>query len=181
MEAYMKTMTAAALGLALALAPAAAQQPTVTIPMNLITDGGIGAPIGNVRAEDTGGGLKLTPELAGLPPGPHGLHLHEKPACGPGERDGRMQAGLAAGDHWDPAHTGKHLGPGGQGHKGDLPVLMVDPDGTATTPLAAPNLTVADLAGHALVIHQGGDNYSDQPQPLGGGGARIACGVAERE
>ena len=27
------------------------------------------------------------------------------------------------------------------------------------------------------MIHAGGDNYSDQPQPLGGGGARIACGV----
>ena len=23
----------------------------------------------------------------------------------------------------------------------------------------------------------GGDNYADQPQPLGGGGGRIACGV----
>jgi superoxide dismutase, Cu-Zn family len=27
------------------------------------------------------------------------------------------------------------------------------------------------------MIHAGGDNYADQPQPLGGGGARIACGV----
>ena len=26
---------------------------------------------------------------------------------------------------------------------------------------------------------RGGDNYSDQPVPLGGGGARIACGVAK--
>ena len=31
----------------------------------------------------------------------------------------------------------------------------------------------------ALAIHVGGDNYSDQPAPLGGGGARIACGVVE--
>jgi superoxide dismutase, Cu-Zn family len=177
----MKAMTAAALGLVLALAPAAVRAATMTIPMNLITDRGVGAPIGNVRAEDTSAGLKLTPELAGLPPGPHGFHLHEKAACGPGENDNRMQAGLAAGGHWDPALTGKHLGPGGQGHKGDVPVLTVAPDGTATTPVVAPNLAVADLAGHALVVHQGGDNYSDQPQPLGGGGARIACGVAARE
>jgi Cu-Zn family superoxide dismutase len=33
--------------------------------------------------------------------------------------------------------------------------------------------------GNELVIHIGGDNYSDQPQPLGGGGARIACGAIE--
>jgi len=36
---------------------------------------------------------------------------------------------------------------------------------------------LADLAGHSLMIHAGGDNHSDHPMPLGGGGARIACGV----
>jgi superoxide dismutase, Cu-Zn family len=27
------------------------------------------------------------------------------------------------------------------------------------------------------MIHAGGDNYADAPKPLGGGGARVACGV----
>ncbi len=27
------------------------------------------------------------------------------------------------------------------------------------------------------MIHAGGDNYSDTPEKLGGGGARVACGV----
>jgi Cu-Zn family superoxide dismutase len=27
------------------------------------------------------------------------------------------------------------------------------------------------------MIHAGGDTYSDMPAPLGGGGARLACGV----
>ena len=36
---------------------------------------------------------------------------------------------------------------------------------------------LADVKGRAIMIHAGGDNYSDQPAPLGGGGARIACGV----
>jgi Cu-Zn family superoxide dismutase len=168
-----------ALGLVLALAPAAAFADTVTIPMRLITDQGIGSPIGFVRAEDETGGVKLTPELAGLPPGPHGFHLHDKPSCQPAEKDGRTQAGLAAGGHWDPQGTGKHLGPGGGGHKGDLPVLQVGPDGTAKAPVEVSGLAVSDLKGHALMIHAGGDNYSDQPQPLGGGGARIACGLVE--
>jgi Copper/zinc superoxide dismutase (SODC) len=35
-----------------------------------------------------------------------------------------------------------------------------------------------DVKGRSVMIHAGGDNYSDQPAPLGGGGARIACGVA---
>jgi Cu/Zn superoxide dismutase len=30
---------------------------------------------------------------------------------------------------------------------------------------------------HAAMQHPNGDNYSDTPKPLGGGGARIACGV----
>ena len=38
-------------------------------------------------------------------------------------------------------------------------------------------LKVADMEGHALMIHAGGDNYADAPKPLGGGGERIACGV----
>jgi Cu-Zn family superoxide dismutase len=29
------------------------------------------------------------------------------------------------------------------------------------------------------MIHAGGDNYSDHPEKLGGGGARIACGVVK--
>lgn len=37
--------------------------------------------------------------------------------------------------------------------------------------------SVEALEGHALIIHAGGDNYSDAPAPLGGGGARLACGV----
>jgi Cu-Zn family superoxide dismutase len=28
------------------------------------------------------------------------------------------------------------------------------------------------------MVHVGGDNFSDQPEPLGGGGARIGCGIA---
>jgi Cu-Zn family superoxide dismutase len=41
--------------------------------------------------------------------------------------------------------------------------------------VVAPHLKVDDLQGHSIMIHMGGDNYSDQPAPLGGGGARIAC------
>ncbi|NIY58922.1 superoxide dismutase family protein, partial [Francisella orientalis] len=34
-----------------------------------------------------------------------------------------------------------------------------------------------ELEGHSLMIHEGGDNYSDTPKPLGGGGTRMWCGV----
>ena len=56
---------------------------------------------------------------------------------------------------------------------------MVNDDGTTPTSVVAPRLSTADLRGKALVVHAGGDTYSDTP-PLGGGGARIACGVISR-
>jgi Cu-Zn family superoxide dismutase len=86
----------------------------------------------------------------------------------------------AAGGHLDPAHTGKHEGPDGAGHLGDLPVLNVAADGTATQTLTAPHIKdIGLLRNRALVIHAGADNYSDSPAPLGGGGARFACGAIE--
>jgi len=151
-----------------------------SIQIHAISANGVGMALGTIVAKDTAQGLMLTPQLTGLAPaGPHGFHLHEKGDCGPGPgADGRPAAGMAAGGHYDPAKTGKHHGPHDKGgHKGDLPPLVVNPDGAATLPVLAPHLKVRDLAGKALMIHVGGDNYSDTPAPLGGGGPRIACGV----
>ena len=86
-----------------------------------------------------------------------------------------MGSGLAAGGHFDPAKAGRHEGPKGQGHLGDLPILVVDKSGIAKKSVTVPRLSVADLWGRAIVIHAGGDNYADQPKALGGGGARVAC------
>src|SRR6266851_4368960 len=84
----------------------------------------------------------------------------------------------AAGGHYDPAHAKKHLGPlSAAGHRGDLPMLVVDSRGDATQAVTAAHLTVEQIRGRSIMIHAGGDNYSDTPAPLGGGGARIACGV----
>jgi len=151
-----------------------------TITINMIDANGVGKNIGTLELSDTNGGLRITPQLADLPPGDHGFHVHVNPNCGPGNGpNGQPAAGIAAGGHYDPANTGKHLGPLGDGHKGDVPVLSVDASGKATKAVVAPHLTVAEVKGHAIMIHAGGDNYSDQPAALGGGGGRIACGVAK--
>ena len=51
-------------------------------------------------------------------------------------------------------------------------------DGTSSNPVLAPRLkTIAQIKGRALMIHAGGDNHSDMPTPLGGGGERLLCGV----
>ena len=72
-----------------------------------------------------------------------------------------------------------YIGPMGEGHLGDLPRVDVAADGSARASLTAPRIKdVAALKGKTLMLHAGGDNYSDTP-PLGGGGARYACGVLE--
>lgn len=153
----------------------------LTADMRAVTADGIGRTVGIVQIADGPSGAVLTPQLAGLPPGTHGFHVHERGDCGPAPNaQGQVVAAGAAGGHWDPAGTGKHLGPQGDGHLGDLPALVVAADGTAAMPVTAPRITdVSQLTGLALMIHAGGDNHSDHPQPLGGGGARIACGVLQ--
>lgn len=145
---------------------------SLVIQMNLVAPTGSGESIGTVTAEDTPYGLLLTPNLKKLPPGIHGFHIHANPTC--------ADSGKAAGGHLDPKHTEAHLGPyNPKGHLGDLPVLIVDQSGHATLPVLAPRLKIADIEGRSLMIHAGGDNYSDQPLKLGGGGDRIACGVIQ--
>jgi Cu-Zn family superoxide dismutase len=151
---------------------------TATATINLINATGISSPLGMVSFVDSPDGLVITPKLSGLPPGEHGFHIHDKGDCGPGMNEGKAAAGFAAGGHYDPAHTKKHLGPlSTVGHRGDLPVLVVDDRGDATKDVLARHLTVEQIRGRSIMIHTGGDNYSDTPEPLGGGGARIACGV----
>jgi Cu-Zn family superoxide dismutase len=155
----------------------------VVVPMNMIDANGVTAPLGKVTLKESKrGSLLLDLDFTNvLPWGVHGFHVHQNGDCGPGMKDGKAVAGLAAGGHYDPDNTGKHEGPSGAGHKGDLPAIYVeiDEDGfqPVTHTLVAPRLKIADLLGRALVIHEDGDNYRDAPAALGGGGARVACGV----
>ncbi len=168
-------MVAARLSVGFMLLAAAlvARAEQVIVTMNEISASGVGASIGTVTLSDGPNGLVIQPNLKQLAPGEHGFHVHATPDCGAANN----AAGMAAGGHFDPAKSEKHLGPKAAGHLGDLPALVVGTDGTATQSMAAGRLKVADVKGRALMIHAGGDNYSDEPKPLGGGGARVACGV----
>lgn len=151
----------------------------ITVGMHLTTDTGIGQAVGTIAVKDTPYGALFTPDLNGLTPGLHGFHVHENPDCSAKEKDGKMVPGLAAGGHYDPTGTGRHEGPYGDGHLGDLPPLYVDGEGRSIQPVLAPRLKAADIKGRSLMIHAGGDNYSDHPEKLGGGGPRKACGTLQ--
>lgn len=155
----------------------AAPPKPVKVAMKQIAVEGEGATAGTVTIRQTKDGVELAVALTGLTPGEHGFHLHENGSCDPADKDGKKVAGQAAGPHWDPEATKAHKGPGGGGHKGDLPKLLVPEGGKVKAKLPVAGLTLADLAGKSLMIHAGGDNYSDTPKALGGGGDRIVCGV----
>ncbi|MVW79497.1 superoxide dismutase family protein [Bordetella sp. 02P26C-1] len=160
------------------LAASAYAHADVSVPVHAVSADGVGPQIGSVSLADSKYGLVVTPDLKNLPAGVHGFHVHEKGSCDVTQQDGKPVPAGAAGGHYDPDGTKKHSTPWDDGgHRGDLPALYVSSDGTATTPVLAPRLKASEVAGRAIMVHAGGDNHSDHPKALGGGGGRIACGV----
>ena len=125
-------------------------------------------------------GVVFTPNLSGMTLGAHGFHVHTNPSCDSTQKDGKTVLGGGAGGHYDPKGTGKHGYPWTEdNHLGDLPALYVGMDNKAVQPVVAPRIKLSDLKGRALMIHAGGDNHSDMPSALGGGGARVVCGFID--
>lgn len=171
-------LTPLATTLCLPLGLAAANAAEVTVDIHTVTAQNVGPTIGTARLMDADGGLKIIVDIhGGLTDGLHGFHVHQNPSCAPGQTDGKAVAAAAAGGHLDTQKSGHHMGPSGEGHMGDLPVISVTGGMAMNQVLWAPRLTLAQVRGHALMIHAGGDNYRDAPQPLGGGGGRAACAV----
>ena len=161
--------------LALALPISAAE--SLSVAINMVGGEGKLKAIGQIRVEQSPYGLVFSPDLTGLTPGLHGFHVHQNPSCAPSEKDGAKVAAGAAGAHLDPSGSNRHGTPWGDGHLGDLPPLYVNAQGKAIQPVLAPRLKLSDLKSRSLMLHAGADNHSDHPEMLGGGGARVACGV----
>ncbi len=151
----------------------------IKVPINKVSAEGVGDAIGNVVITESDKGLALKVDVTGIPAGPHGFHIHEKPDCSPGMKDGKTEAAMAAGPHYDPAGAKSHKGPQGAGHGGDLPLLTATDLGISMV-VNMPKLKLADVRGRSLMIHEGGDNYTDTPEN-GGGKGRIACGIIAKE
>ncbi|WP_407638487.1 superoxide dismutase family protein [Bacillus alveayuensis] len=134
-----------------------------------------GDSLGTIELIEEADGLGLTIHLEGLPPGEHGLHIHEKGVCkGPDF--------IRAGDHLNPDEN-KHglLHPEGA-HAGDLPNIIADDDGIVDAKLKAPKLTLKKGVKNSLLKQDGTaiiitENKDDgMTQPAGDSGERIACG-----
>jgi Cu-Zn family superoxide dismutase len=177
MTGSMRVLSISATAALLATGVAFAQQ--LTVDINRISEAGVGDKIGTVEISEAKGGVSFKVAVNGVSKGQRGFHMHERGDCGSALKDGKMTAGEAAGPHFDPEAKKSHKGPKGAGHKGDLPLLNATDKGINQTVTGA-RLKLADVQGRALVIHEGGDNYSDNPEN-GGGKGRLACGVVPKQ
>ena len=173
---YAGTLVLAAVAaVSVAALPATAADMAAAEMVN--TDGKV---IGEVAFEQAPGGVLLFVKVAGLPPGPHGIHLHSVGGCAPDFK--------AAKGHINPHKRAHGLRNPDGPDNGDLPNLYVAADGIATAEFYTTLVSVADgkrapalldADGSAVIIHANPDDH--MTQPIGGAGGRIACGVVERK
>jgi superoxide dismutase, Cu-Zn family len=137
-----------------------------------------GQKIGTAKILATTSGVKIEVEVSQLPPGVHGVHIHNVGKC-----EGPDFA--SAGPHLNP-YTKKHGKDNPEGpHAGDLLNIEVKADGRAKATLHDTMVTLGDGpnslfhdGGTAIVIHAKEDDY--KTDPAGNSGPRIACGVIEK-
>lgn len=164
---------AAVLATLIAASPALAQTTA-----NAVVKMGDGRDAGLVTLTEAPHGVLLKLELKGLTPGWHAVHFHEKGDCGAPDFK-------SAGAHVHTAATTVHglLNPAAN-DSGDLPNVFAGQDGVATAEVystlvslkgAGGRPALLDADGSSIVVHANADDH--QTQPIGGAGARAACGV----
>ena len=130
---------------------------------------------GQVTFTQVGTRVRVSGEIAGLAPGMHGFHIHEKGDCSAADA-------MSAGGHFNPTGM-KHGGPGTAiHHAGDLGNINANEYGKATVSMVVDGIALTkgqpdSIIGRGLVVHAGPDD--EKTDPAGNSGARIACGTIE--
>lgn len=137
-----------------------------------------GDRVGLATFTETSDGVQVEVDGWSLPPGVHGLHIHEYGSCEAPSFD-------SAGGHYNPtdaAHGFDHpKGP----HAGDLPNIEVDEEGQLHVKVMGEMISIQEGAknnilkegGTSIMIHSQEDDYISQPS--GNAKERIACGVIQ--
>ena len=127
---------------------------------------------GTATFVERNGKVTFTAKIAGLQPGVHAIHIHEKSDCSAAD-------GSSAGGHWNP--TFKKHGKWGEAehHKGDIGNFTADEKGNGTITFTTDEWAIGgedatkDILGKGLIVHQGADDFVTQP--TGNAGGRVAC------
>ncbi len=138
-----------------------------------------GKDVGTATFTPAQGGVAVQVQVANLPPGMHGIHIHTAAKCDPPDFK-------TAGGHFNPLGKKHGLHNPEGAHAGDMPNLDVGKDGKAKATFTAKGATLGEGEGSlfgpdgtALVIHADPDD--EKTDPAGNSGARIACGVIEKK
>lgn len=126
--------------------------------------------VGTVTTRLQKKGVLVSLDTMGLPPGIHGVHIHQFAKC-------EAPTFTTAGAHWNWTHK-KHGRENPEGyHAGDLGNLIVSQDGKgqATFLVASKDWDRKMTGGLPLIIHARPDD--EKSDPSGNSGERIACGV----
>jgi Cu-Zn family superoxide dismutase len=160
--------------LALSIAGVAHAAPATNAEVELKPTAG-STTTGSVRFKQQGDQLQIDADIAGLAPGVHGFHIHEKGDCSAPD-------GTSAGGHFNPGST-QHGGPQNAAHHGgDFGNITADASGKATLHLSVPTSQISldsgaanSIIGRGVIVHADADDFVTQP--TGNSGKRLACGV----
>lgn len=136
-----------------------------------------GKTVGTLTLTSGESGIAMSGKFAGLPPGVHGFHIHDKGMC-----KGDF---ATAGGHFNPGHARHGILAEAGRHAGDLPNIEVPASGAVNVDLFLTGVSLTpgspinlhDQDGASFVVHAGPDDYRSDPS--GNSGGRIACGVLE--
>lgn len=153
--------------------PAAEEAPAAEIATAEIKDTE-GNVVGTAMITGEDGALRVNVDVEGLPPGPHGAHIHAVGDCSAPDFS-------SAGGHWNPGDTnhGTNSEPPNP-HAGDIGNLEIGESGAGSLTNTSDGTWAGlfDEDGSAFVIHADADDMESQPS--GNAGARLACGIFVR-
>ena len=163
--------------LLLAVSPAQAQDPdSVSVASASLIDTN-GEQVGLGLFMQEGEHVFVQAVVYGMPPGFHGIHLHETGLC-------ETPDFTSAGPHYNPDDV-QH-----PDHAGDFPNLLLLDGGVGFLSFHTDRFSVDEILsgdGSALIVHENQNNFANIPErygdpdeetlSAGDSGARLACGV----
>jgi Cu-Zn family superoxide dismutase len=127
-----------------------------------------GAEIGTVKFIQQKDGVLVKADglefPAALAVGFKGFHIHATGVCNPTAVDpatNNLSPFFTAGGHYNPASVTHGS------HAGDMPVLQVNGDGSASARFVTDHFDVSDIIGRAVIVHALADNFGNVPTGTG--------------